>query len=57
MMEMRLTLPMANGNKYLLNLSLHLNIVSLKVSTKMIGSNNGQFSGARNKPIEDKERR
>ena len=57
MMERRSTLPVANGNKYLFNLSLHLDIVSLKASTKRISSSNGRFGGAQNKPTGDKERR
>ena len=42
--------------KYSLNIRLHLDIVSLKASTKRISSNNGQFGGAQNEPTGDKER-
>ena len=47
-MERHLTLTVANGNKYSLHISLHCNIVSLKVSTKRISNSNGRFDGARN---------
>ena len=57
MTERHPTLTLANENKYSLNIRLHLNIVSLKASTKRISSNNGRFGGARNETTEDKERR
>ena len=57
MMEKHPTLASVNGNKYLLNIRLHLDNDSLKTSTKRISSNNGRFGGARNETTENKERR
>ena len=57
MMKRHPTLIVANGDKYSLIIRLHLDNDSLKASTKRISSNNGRFSGTRNKPTGDKERR
>ena len=57
MMERHPTLTVENGDKFSLIIRLHLDIVSLKASTKRISSNNGRFGGARNDTTEDKERR